>query len=85
MDIKTAFLNGDLHEEVYVLQPCGFVQKGQENKVCRLHKALYGLKQAPQAWYIKIHAYLITHGFQNSPIESTVYAKCVDDVTLIIA
>ena len=58
LDIKTAFLNGDLHEEVYVTQPRGFVQKGQENKVCRLKKALYGLKQAPRAWYEKIHAYL---------------------------
>ena len=47
LDIKTSFLNGDLHEEVYVVQPHGFVQKGEENKVCRLKKALYGLKQAP--------------------------------------
>ena len=44
LDIKTTFLNGDLHEEVYVTQPRGFVQKGKENKVCRLKKALYGLK-----------------------------------------
>ena len=50
LDIKTAFLNGDLHEEVDVTQPRGFVQKGEENKVCRLKKALYGLKQAPRAW-----------------------------------
>ena len=63
LDIKIVFLNGDLHEEVYISQPCGFVQKGQENRVCRLHKALYGLKQAPQAWYEKIHAYLTAHGF----------------------
>ena len=65
--LRLAFLNGDLHEEVYVTQPCGFVQKGQENKVCRLKKALYGLKQAPCAWYEKIHAYLTAHGFCNSP------------------
>ncbi|MCO5610442.1 hypothetical protein L7F22_064680 [Adiantum nelumboides] len=55
LDIKTAFLNGDLQEEVYVSQPSGFVVKGQEQKVCRLCKALYGLKQAPRAWYEKIH------------------------------
>eukprot|EP00250_Pteridium_aquilinum_P010876 c19689_g3_i1 orf=64-1296(+) len=85
LDIKTAFLNGDLHEEVYVTQPRGFVQKGQENKVCRLKKALYGLKQAPRAWYEKIHAYLTAHGFQNSPTESTLYVKRADDVHLIIA
>ena len=84
LDIKTAFLNGDLHEEVYVMQPHAFVQKGQENKVCKLKKALYGLKQAPRAWYEKIHAYLIAHGFVNSPSESTLYIKCVGDVFLII-
>ena len=84
LDIKTAFFNGDLHEEVYVTQPCGFVQKGPENKVCKLNKALYGLKQAPCAWYEKIDAYLAANGFQNSPIESTLYIKCQGDVFLII-
>ena len=63
LDIKTTFLNGDLHEEVYGTQPHGFVQKGAENKVCRLKKALYGLKQAPRAWYEKIDAYLAAQGF----------------------
>jgi len=77
-------LNGDLHEEVYVTQPRGFVQKGQETKVCRLKQALYGLKQAPRAWYEKIHAYLIAHGFCNSPTESTLYVKCASGVLLII-
>ena len=75
LDIKTTFLNGDLHEEVYVMQPRGFVQNGEENKVCRLHKALYGLKQVPRAWYEKIHAHLAALGFQNSPTESTLYVK----------
>ena len=84
VDIKTAFLNGDIHEEVYVLQPHGFVQKGQENKVCRLLKALYGTKQGSRAWYEKIHAYLVANGFLNSPIESTLYVKRTDDVLLII-
>jgi len=84
LNIKTAFLNGDLHEEVYVTQPRGFVQKGQETKVYKLKKALYGLKQAPRAWYEKIHAYLIAHGFCNSPTESTLYVKRASDVLLII-
>ena len=70
LDIKIAFLNGDLHEEVYVTQPRGFVQKGKENMVCRLKKALYGLKQAPRAWYEKIHAYLTAHGFCNSILKA---------------
>ena len=73
LDIKTAFLNGDLKDEVYVSQPPGFVKKGAEHQVYRLHKALYGLKQAPRAWYQKIHAYLVAHGFKNSPTESTLY------------
>ena len=52
--------------------------------MCRLNKTLYGLKQAPHAWYEKIDAYLATHGFQNSPIESTLYVKREGDVLLII-
>jgi hypothetical protein len=47
MDVKSAFLNGELTEEVYVIQPLGFVKEGEEEKVLRLHKALYGLRQAP--------------------------------------
>ena len=49
MDVKSAFLNGDLAEEVYVQQPLGFIAAGHERKVLRLHKAPYGLRQAPRA------------------------------------
>ena len=48
MDVKTTFLNGDLEEEIYMLQPEGCITHGQENKVCKLNKSLYGLKQAPK-------------------------------------
>jgi hypothetical protein len=54
LDVKSIFLNGDLKEEVYVVQPLGFVKKGQESKVYRLNKALYWLRQAPRAWNIKL-------------------------------
>ena len=57
LDVKIAFLHGELNEEVYVEQPEGFVKKGEENKVYRLRKALHGLKQAPRAWFSKIKSY----------------------------
>ena len=58
MDVKTAFLNGFIQEEVYIEQPQGFEVHGKESHVCRLKKALYGLKQAPIAWYSRIDTYL---------------------------
>ena len=58
MDVKCAFLNVPLEEEVYVAQPTGFVKHGEERKVYRLHKVLYGLKQAPRAWNKKIDSFL---------------------------
>ncbi|CAL9010602.1 unnamed protein product, partial [Prunus brigantina] len=67
LDVKSAFLNGVLKEEVYVDQPQGFVKKDEETKVYKLHKALYGLKQAPRAWYDEIDAYFNKAGFKKSP------------------
>nr|GEU54580.1 ribonuclease H-like domain-containing protein [Tanacetum cinerariifolium] len=63
MDVKTAFLNGPLKEEVYVAQPDGFVDPDHPKKVYRLRKALYGLKQAPRAWYDKLSIFLTSKGF----------------------
>ena len=57
MDVKSAFLNGILEEEVYVEQPLGYMRRGEEKKVLRLKKALYGLKQAPRAWNYRIDKY----------------------------
>nr|GEZ59559.1 hypothetical protein [Tanacetum cinerariifolium] len=63
MDMKTAFLNGQLKEEVYVTQPDVFVDPDHPDKVCRLRKALYGLKQAPKAWYDELIKFLTSKGF----------------------
>ena len=59
MDVKSAFLNGELKEEVYVKQPSGYIKKGEEHKVLKLHKALYRLCQAPWAWNIKLDRTLV--------------------------
>ncbi|GKG10586.1 retrovirus-related pol polyprotein from transposon TNT 1-94 [Tanacetum coccineum] len=65
MDVKTAFLNDELNEVVYVSQPEGFVDPEHPSHVYRLKKALYGLKQAPRAWYDKLSAFLIKSGFKK--------------------
>ncbi|KAJ0589103.1 putative RNA-directed DNA polymerase [Helianthus annuus] len=77
MDVKSAFLNGDLSEEIYVAQPEGFVIPGKEDMVYKLKKALYGLKQAPRAWYGKIDGYFLEHGYNRSENEPTLYVKAV--------
>ncbi|BBN67428.1 transposable element gene [Prunus dulcis] len=75
LDVKSAFLNGELEEEVYVEQPQGYVEKGREDKVYRLLKALYGLKQAPRAWNNKIDHYFQQNGFTRSLSEPSLYLK----------
>ena len=65
MDVKSAFLNEILHEEVFVEQPKGFQDPHFPNHVLRLKKALYGLKQAPRAWYNCLTSYLLDHGFKR--------------------
>ncbi|GJT11601.1 retrovirus-related pol polyprotein from transposon TNT 1-94 [Tanacetum coccineum] len=74
-DVKSAFLNGDLHKEVYVSQPLGFENFDDPNKVFRLKKALYRLKQAPRAWYTKIDEFFHKNGFERSEHEPTLYLK----------
>jgi hypothetical protein len=85
LDVKSAFLNGDLQEEIYVEQPEGFVVQGGEDKVYLLKKALYGLKQAPRAWYSKINDHLLSIGFVKSLSESTLYVKLKGKNSLIIS
>ena len=74
MDVKNAFLNGDLIEEVYMVQPPGYEDPNQPMKVCKLQKALYGLKQAPRAWYGRINAFLQNIGFKTCQADSSLYA-----------
>jgi hypothetical protein len=73
MDVKSAFLNDDLKEEVYVHQPPGFAISGKEGKVLRLRKALYGLRQALMAWNAKLDSTLKGMGFGQSPHEAAIY------------
>ncbi|KAL9273201.1 Retrovirus-related Pol polyprotein from transposon TNT 1-94-like protein, partial [Drosera capensis] len=75
LDVKTAFLHGDLEEEIYMVQPEGFEVKGKEHKVCRLRKSLYGLKQAPRQWYKKFDSFMTSHGYQRFKADPCVYFK----------
>jgi hypothetical protein len=73
LDVKMAFLNGLIEEDVYILQPPGFVLVGHEQLVCKLHKALYGLKQAPRAWYTCIDWCLRKLGWVCSDLDHNLY------------
>ncbi|KAJ9561761.1 LOW QUALITY PROTEIN: hypothetical protein OSB04_006921 [Centaurea solstitialis] len=75
MDVKTAFLNGVLKEEVYVSQPEGFVDQDHPDHVYILDKALYGLKQAPQAWYDSLSQFLVESGYSKGKIDNTLFIK----------
>ena len=85
MDVKTTFLNGDLEEEIYMQQPVGFVNEGQENKVCRLLKSIYGLKQSSRQWYIRFHNTIILNGFTMIDEDHCVYIKRSMDKFIIMS
>ena len=84
MDVKTAFLHGDLHEDIYMQQPEGYQVKGKERLVCKLQKSLYGLKQAPREWYHKFDAFMKTQGFRRSDHDHCLYTKKARDGSLLI-
>ena len=79
MDIKSAFLNGLIKEEVYVGQPPGFESLEHPDYVYKLKKALYGLKQAPRAWYERLTSYLISKGFNQGQIDPTLFVKLIKE------
>jgi len=84
LDVKNVFLHGNLHEEVYMEQPPGYVDQTHPNLVCRLKKTLYGLKQAPKAWSDKIGEYLVTNGFQTSNANFSLYVKKTNHGIIVI-
>ncbi|KAJ9546944.1 hypothetical protein OSB04_019487 [Centaurea solstitialis] len=84
MDVKSAFLNGVLHEEVYIEQPEGFVDPDFPDHVCILDKALYGLKQAPRAWYETLTNHLLSKGFKRGTIDTTLFLKKEGDDLLLV-
>ena len=83
MDVKSAFLNGFLHEEVFVEQPKGFVDPHHSSYVYRLKKALYGLKQALRAWYERLTLYLVDNGYSRGSVDKTLFIKRNNDVLFV--
>nr|MCH9869688.1 hypothetical protein [Serratia marcescens] len=75
MDVKTAFLHGDLEEDIYMEQPEGYEVKGKEKLVCKLKKSLYGLKQAPRQWYKKFDSFMIQNGYTRTDADPCVYIR----------
>ncbi|KAL4032975.1 hypothetical protein IC575_006058 [Cucumis melo] len=84
MDVKTAFLNGDLEEEIYMEQPEGFIVHCQESKVCKLDKSLYGLKQAPKKWHEKFDNLLMSKGFKVNESDKYIYYRTEGRLCIII-
>ncbi|GKA19710.1 retrovirus-related pol polyprotein from transposon TNT 1-94 [Tanacetum coccineum] len=85
MDVKTAFLNGNIREEVYVSQPDGFVDPDNLNHVYKLKKALYGLKQAPCAWYDMLSSFLISQDFSKGSVDPTLFIRMEGKELLLIS
>ena len=84
MDVKTAFLNRDVDEEVYMKQLEGFVVPGQEHKVCKLLKSLYGLKQAPKQWNEKFRRVMISNGYSINGGDICIFSKFQEKYGVII-
>ena len=85
LDVKTAFLNGSLDEEMYMEQPEGFITPGNEKKVCRLIKSIYGLKQASRVWNIKFNEFLLKFGLTRSSADPCVYYRHQEEeITIVV-
>jgi len=75
LDVKIAFLHGELEDEIYMKQHESFVISGKEQCVCRLKKSLYGLKQAPRQWYKRFDTFMIGQGYTRSRYDNCVYFR----------
>ena len=75
MDVKTAFLNGDIDKTIYMVQPENFVSGDTKRMVCKLKKSIYGLKQASRQWYYKFHQVIISSGFEMNMVDDCIYHK----------
>ncbi|KAG9446257.1 hypothetical protein H6P81_012385 [Aristolochia fimbriata] len=84
LDVKIAFLHGDLEGEIYMRQPAGFEVIGKESWVCKLKRSLYGLKQAPRQWYLKFDRFMLDIGFARSNADHCVYLQRFNDGDYII-
>nr|KYP38726.1 Retrovirus-related Pol polyprotein from transposon TNT 1-94 [Cajanus cajan] len=84
MDVKSAFLNGLIQEEVYVEQPPGFVDFKNPNHVYKLKKALYGLKQAPRSWYDRLSKFLIENDYERGKVDNTLFVKKFKNDTMYV-
>ena len=85
MDVKTAFLNGKLREDIFMEQPPGFEKEEEKHKVCKLHKSLYGLKQASRQWNLVLHNTFINDGFKRLQADHCVYTKMIENDMIIVA
>ena len=78
IDVRTAFLNGNLDESIYMIQPEGFTAQGQEQKVCKLQRSIYGLKQASWSWNIRFDTTIKSYNFEQNVDEPCVYKRVID-------
>ncbi|KAG8473470.1 hypothetical protein CXB51_035763 [Gossypium anomalum] len=83
LDVKSAFLHGELEENIYMQQPEGFIVSEKENYVCLLRKSLYGLKQSPRQWYKRFDSFMTSHDFKRSSLDSCVYFKKNSDGSFV--
>ena len=83
LDVKTAFLHGELEEDIYMQQQEGFTVSSKEDYVCLLKRSFYGLKQSPRQWYKRFDSFMISHDFKRSSFDNCVYFKRCNDESFL--